>query len=54
MLRRDLNKPPTEAMFEIIAVKQALKLAQTQLKRGQNRYVSTLSEAKKIIQGALR
>tara|TARA_Y100001968_G_scaffold120716_1_gene109941 strand:+ start:3179 stop:4597 length:1419 start_codon:yes stop_codon:yes gene_type:complete len=32
-LKDDLHKPPTEAFFEIIAVKQELKLAQNQLKK---------------------
>ena len=30
-LNQDLGKPPTEAFFEIIAVKQELKLAQRNL-----------------------
>ena len=30
-LNEDLRKPPTEAFFEIIAVKQEIKLAQKQL-----------------------
>ncbi len=31
-LKTDLNKPPTEALFEIIAIKQEIKLAQDKLK----------------------
>ena len=30
-LREDLRKPPTEAFFEIIAIKQEIKLAQKNL-----------------------